>query len=90
MSVVFESKIKVDFETNSWYIELKDTIEDKIINCANLEEYEKAIEELGADYGGNIDEVNWSSDINVPPHFLDEVRMEMARYKEEHMKEDTK
>jgi hypothetical protein len=78
--VVFTSTIKLD-DTDKWFIELKDiTDEDDIRTeiCADLDEYETKIEELGADYGGHIDEVKWLKDDNVPPMVLDEIRVKMA------------
>ncbi len=88
MSVVFESKITLNANQNGWQIELKDTVDGRVKVCANLEEFELGIEELGADYGGNIDEVKWSVSEDVPPHFIDEVRMGMAKYQEENMKDE--
>jgi len=80
MAVVFTSTIKLD-DSDKWFIELKDiTDEDDIRTevCFDLDEYESKIEELGADYGGHIDEVKWLKDDNVPPFVLDEIRLKMA------------
>ena len=82
MGVVFESCIKVDPD-GKWYIVLKDTLNDKIAVCRDLDEYSQKIEELGAEYGANIDEVKWSKDDNVPPHTIDELRLEMSRHQED-------
>lgn len=89
MSVIFESKIKLNPHANGWQIELKDTMDGRVIVCDDLEEYQKSIEELGMDYGGNIDEVKWSVAENVPPYFVDEVRLAMAKYQEENPEENT-
>jgi len=78
--VVFTSTIKLD-DSGKWFIELKDiTDEDDIRTeiCFDLDEYETKIEEMGADYGGHIDEVKWLKDDNVLPHILDEIRLKMA------------
>lgn len=83
MSVIFESKIILNPTNDGWQIKLTDTVDGRVIVCNTLEEYEKNVEELGADYGGNIDKVNWSVDENVPPYFVDEVRLGMAKYQEE-------
>ena len=85
MSVIFESTIKLNKEGNGWMIELKDAVDGTSVNCNNLEEYEKSIEEMGKDYGGQIDEVKWSVDENVPPYFINEVKLQMAKYQEEHL-----
>ena len=82
MGVIFESCIKVDPD-GKWYIVLRDTMNDKIAVCRDLDEYSQKIEELGAEYGANIDEVKWSKDDNVPPHTIDELRLEMSRHQED-------
>jgi hypothetical protein len=78
--VVFTSTIKLD-DSDKWFIELKDITDADDIRtevCFDLDEYESKIEELGADYGGHIDEVKWLKDENVPPFVLDEIRLKMA------------
>lgn len=79
MSVVFTSTIKMDSE-QKWYIELKDMLEQRVEICRDMDEYAQKIEDLGSDYGGNIDSVNWYTDEGVPPHVMDEIRMEMAKH----------
>ena len=37
MAVVFESRVKLTDDRTSWSIELKDTVDDRIVDCANLE-----------------------------------------------------
>jgi uncharacterized membrane-anchored protein YjiN (DUF445 family) len=66
-----------------WYIELKDTITGEIEICKDLIEYAKKIEELGTNYGGNIDEVKWSKAESVGPHIMDIVRFEMSKLQRE-------
>lgn len=84
MSVIFESTIKmVEGSKEDWYIELKDTIEDRVEICKDLSEYSKKVEELGTDYGGNIDEVRWSKDEDVPPYVMDGIRFEMSKLQRE-------
>jgi len=82
MGVIFNAVIKVD-ETLNWYIELTDTVDGRVENCLNMDEFSKKVEELGSDYGGNIDEVRWSKDDNVSPQAMDEIRMLMAEQQEE-------
>jgi uncharacterized membrane-anchored protein YjiN (DUF445 family) len=82
VSVIFESVIKIN-ENNEWYIELTDTIDARVELCKDLSEYSKKVEELGANYGGNIDEVRWSKADNVPPHIMDTVRFEMSKLQRE-------
>lgn len=84
MSVIFESTIKMaDGSNEDWYIELKDTVDDRVEICADLSEYSKKVEELGADYGGNIDEVRWIKDDNVPLPIMDNIRFEMSKLHKE-------
>jgi DNA-directed RNA polymerase subunit F len=77
MAVVFEATILVN-ENESWYIELKDTVDGRIVHCQDVEDLEKKVEELGADYGGHVDEVRWMKADDVLPHIMDEIRMQMA------------
>ena len=82
MAVVFESLIKIN-EEGKWYIELTDTVDGRVAVCEDLDEYSQKVEDFGGDYGGNIDEVKWSKDDNVPPHTMDEIRLEMSKHQEE-------
>lgn len=82
MAVVFESLIKVN-EDGGWYIELTDTVDGRVAICEDLDEYSQKVEDFGGDYGGNIDEVKWSKDDNVPPQTMDEIRLEMSKHQEE-------
>ena len=82
MAVIFESLIKID-EDGKWFIELTDTVDERMAVCHDLDEYSQKVEDFGADYGGNIDEVKWSKDENVPPHTMDEIRLEMSKQQEE-------
>ena len=84
MSVIFEARIKNRGESpTDWFIELKDTVDGRTENCDDLEEFAKKIEELGADYGGQIDEVKWSQDDNITEEQYSEVNAKMRKYQEE-------
>jgi len=80
MAVKFISTIKEN-GLGGWYIELVDTVDGRKVACDNLNEYEDAIEKMGDDYGGDI-EVEWQKDDNVTNAHMEEVRMEMAKYKQ--------
>ena len=82
MAVVFESLIKVD-EKGKWFIELTDTVDGRMAVCHDLNEYSQKVEDFGGDYGGNIDEVKWIKDENVPEHAMDELRVKMAEHRTE-------
>jgi len=77
MAVVFEATVKND-EMGGWFIELKDTMDNRVEICKDLDEFEEKIEELGSDYGGHIDEVRWLKDDDLHPHAIDELRIKMA------------
>lgn len=82
MSVIFTSTIKMA-DDQTWYIELKDMVDQRVEICKDMDEYSQKIEDLGSDYGGNIDSVNWYKDDNVPEHVMDTVRLEMAKHQAE-------
>jgi len=82
MSVIFTSTIKMA-DDQTWYIELKDMVDQRVEICKDMDEYSQKVEDLGSDYGGNIDAVNWYKDDNVPEHVMDIIRMEMAKYQAE-------
>jgi len=84
--VVIESVIKTN-PVGRWYIELTDTMkeegsENEIVICLDINEYAQKIELIGAEYGGEI-EVAWSSDDNVTPIQINEVRQQMMAYEAE-------
>lgn len=84
MAVIFESTIKMLAGSNEeWFIELKDCVDDRVEICDSLAAYSKKVEELGADYGGNIDEVIWMKDDNVPLPVMDTIRFEMSKLQSE-------
>jgi len=82
MAVVFEARVKRAVN-NTWYIELIDTVDNRLEMCKNIEVFEEKIELLGQDYGGNIDEVRWLKDDDVSPQMMDDLRMQMAKIKAE-------
>ena len=80
MAVKFISTIKEN-GLGGWFIELVDTLDNRKAICNSLQEYEDAIEEMGDDYGGDI-EVQWQKDDNVTNAHMEEVRLEMSKYKQ--------
>ena len=83
MAVIFESTIKTS-PIGRWYIELVDTEKPDAEPAVVLDVYEYAdkIEEMGKAYGDDV-EVIWSSDDNVTPEQINEVRMQMNAYEAE-------
>jgi len=80
MAVIFEARVKMD--NLRWYIELQDMTDGRITNCTDLDDFAKKVQEFGDDYGGNIDEVKWSKDEDVPEQVIDELRVKMAEHRE--------
>ena len=78
MGVIFTSTIKMK-DDETWYIELKDMVDNRVELCYDMKEYAEKVEDLGSDYGGNIDSVNWYKDDNVPAHVMDVIRQAMAQ-----------
>jgi len=83
MAGVIESTIKTS-PLGRWYIELVDTMKDdeEAIVCLDVYEYADKVEEMGKEYDGAV-EVMWSSDDNVTPEQINEVRMQMNAYEAE-------
>ena len=81
--VVFEALVKND-ENGGWFIELKDTVDGRVVICKDLKEFEVKIQELGSDYGGRVDEVKWISDESLSPQNMQEVRVGMMEYHEKY------
>lgn len=84
MSVIFEARIKNRGDKpHDWFIELTDTVDNRIEVCNNLEEFSENIEKLGADYGGQIDQVKWSQDESITAEQYSEINAGMRKYEEE-------
>jgi len=82
MSVIINSTIKTN-ALGRWYIELNDTTEEGHMEiCLDVNEYAVKIEKIGQEYGNDI-EVAWSSEDDVTPEQINEVRMQMNVYEEE-------
>ncbi len=85
MAVKFISTIKEN-GIGGWYIELVDTLDNRKAMCNSMSEYEDAIEQMGDDYGGDI-EVVWKRDENVTIAHMEEVRMQMDEYQRRYNQE---
>ncbi len=82
MSTIIESVIKTN-PLGRWYIELCDTMKDESMEiCLDIYEYAQKIEEMGKEYGGEV-EISWSSEDNVTPEQINEVRQQMMAYEAE-------
>jgi len=83
MAGTIESTIK-NSPLGRWYIELVDADRDDKdpVVCMDIYEYADKIEDMGKEYDGIID-IIWSSDDNVTPEQINEVRMQMNAYEAE-------
>ncbi len=81
----FTSMIKAK-PIGGWYIELTETATGESVLCDDLEEYMRKIEEMGAEYGPDM-QVAWSVDPTVDRKIMDayvlEIRGLMQKYQEE-------
>ncbi len=85
MAVKFISTIKEN-GLGGWYIELVDTLDNRTAVCKDILQYEDAIEQMGDDYGGDI-EVEWKKDDNVTIAHFEEVKIEISKYQQRYNKE---
>ncbi len=83
MAGMIESVIKTS-PLGRWYIELTDTMkeDEEPIICMDVFEYADKVEEMGKEYDGVV-EVLWSSEDDVTPEQINEVRMQMNAYEAE-------
>lgn len=82
MAGVIESTIKTS-PLGRWYIELSDTMKDEDPQfCMDVYEYADKLEEMAKEYDGVVETI-WSSDDNVTPEQINEVRMQMNAYEAE-------
>ena len=85
MAVKFISHVQAD-KIGGWYIELTDTLEEKTVVCKDLNEYKAKIQELGGDYGGDI-EVVWTRSQLLTPQNYQDIEEKMAILQEEYQEE---
>jgi len=74
-AIILETVIKAN-PIGRWYLEIRDSEEDRTEICLDLDEYAQKIEDMGAIYGGDV-EVAWSSEENVTQIQINEVRQAM-------------
>ena len=80
--VVIESVIKTN-PLGRWYIELSDTMKEESMEiCLDIYEYAQKVEMMGEEYGGEV-EVAWSTEDNVTPAQINEVRQQIMAYEAE-------
>lgn len=79
MSAVFRANIENNAEQNGWIIRLTDTVINQVEICHNLDEFSDKIEQMGDNYGGDI-QVLWSKNEDVSEAHFSEIYADMARF----------
>jgi len=87
MSAKFIANIEEDLNDGGWLIRLTDTLDNREEICKSLSEFETKINEMGDDYGGDV-EIAWNKDSNVTDAHFKEIHDGMAQYKEEEVTEE--
>ena len=85
MAVKFISHVDQN-ELGEWFIKLTDTLEESSVICNSLEEYAEKIEELGGEYGGEI-EVEWTRSPLLTPANYQALQEGMAKMQEKYQEE---
>ena len=84
-AVKFISYVEPD-QIGGWYIKLKDTFDDVEVICKDMDEYKKNLEDMGAEYGNDI-EVEWKRSPKLTPASIEDLLEKMAKMQEEYEKE---
>jgi hypothetical protein len=85
MATKFISHVQED-GVGGWYIKLTDTFDNKEVICKDLDEYKVKIEEMGDDYGHDI-EVVWTRSPKLTPANIQEIQEGMAEFQKEYQSE---
>lgn len=85
MAVKFISHVEQD-GIGGWFIKLTDTLEEKDVICKDLDEYASVIEELGSEYGGDI-EVVWTRSQLLSPANYQDIDEKMAIMQEKYQED---
>ena len=85
MAVKFISYVESD-KIGGWYIKLVDTLENNEVVCKDLDEYKTKIEDMGGEYGNDI-EVQWVRSKYLTPTNITELQEAMAKLQGEYQSE---
>jgi len=85
MAVKFISHVEQN-GIGEWFIKLTDTLEETSVICNNIDEYADKIEELGGEYGGDIEVVWTRSNLLTPANYQD-LQEKMALMQEKYQDE---
>jgi len=81
-AVKFISHVEQD-GIGGWYIKLTDTFDNTEVVCKDLEEYKQKIEDMGAEYGNDI-EVQWTRSKDLSPANIQDLQEKMASLQKEY------
>ena len=73
-------------EDGGWFIKLTDTFDNNTVVCNNMDEYKQKLQDMGAEYGNDI-EVQWQRSKNLTPANIEDLLDKMAKLQEEYSKE---
>jgi hypothetical protein len=85
MAVKFISHVQQD-DIGGWFIKLTDTLEQIDVICKDLDEYSLQIEQLGGQYGGDIEVVWTKSNTLTPSNYqdlMDKMDIMQKKYQDE-------
>jgi len=85
MGVEFISYVDED-NSGNWFIKLTDTLSNESAVCKNLDEYKRQIEDMGAQYGNDI-EVVWNKSKTLSLASYRELEAQMAELQKEYANE---
>lgn len=83
-------KLKANIEEDGlggWLIRLTDSFDNKEYVCKSMHEFSVEVERLGSLYEGKA-QVEWSSDNNLSEENFHNIKVEMAKYKEQFEKQE--
>jgi len=73
-------------EDGGWNIKLTDTYDNIEVVCEDLKEFQEKIEDMGAEYGNEI-EVVWEKSPHLTPANYNDLEVKMAKLQEEYKEE---
>jgi hypothetical protein len=84
-TVKFISHVEPD-GLGGWFIKLTDTFDNKEVICKDLDEYKEKIEDMGSEYGNDI-EVQWTRSQLLTAANYEDIEAKMAKLQEEYQEE---
>ncbi len=84
-AVKFISHVESD-GLGGWFIKLTDTFDNTEVICKDLDEYKEKIEDMGAEYGNDI-EVQWTRSQLLTAANYEDIESKMAKLQEEYQEE---